>query len=288
MQDRRREINVSRETLKYPLVLVHGAGFRDKTMGINYWGRIPAYLKKEGLTVHYGKTDAWGTVESNGEILKHTILDILAETGAEKVNIIAHSKGGLEARYAAHFPGMESKIASITTMAAPHRGTKAMNVALKFPDWLYRFAALCVDTWCESLGDWDPDFYQGSRQLAEKWCSAFNKDNPDRPEIYYQSFAVQLKFFFGDLLYLLPSILVNIFDGPNDGLCPAESAKWGNYRGLITARGFFGISHGGILDLYHLPYRNGLLIPPDSKPRITVSIPELYVLIVRELAGMGF
>jgi triacylglycerol lipase len=274
--------------LKYPLVLVHGAGFRDKTLGINYWGRIPACLKNEGLEVRYGKTDAWGTVKSNGEILQHTILDILAETGAKKVNIIAHSKGGLEARYAACSTGMESKIASITTMATPHRGAKVMNVALKFPDWLYRFVSLCVDIWSESLGDWDPDFYQGSRELAEKWCSAFNKNNPDRPEIYYQSFATQLRFFFGDLLYLLSWILVRIFDGPNDGLCPAESAKWGNYRGLITARRFFGVSHSGILDLYHLPGRNGLLIPADKNPPAATSIPELYVMIVRELAEMGF
>jgi len=274
--------------LKYPLILVHGAGFRDKTMGINYWGRIPAYLKKEGVTLWYGKTDAWGTIETNGEILKHTILDILAETGAEKVNIIAHSKGGLESRYVVSSLGMGSKVASLTTIATPHRGARAMNVALKFPDWLYRFVSFCVDIWCEFLGDWDPDFYRGSRQLAEKRCARFNKDNPDMPGVYYQSFASRLRFFFGDLFYFLPWILVRIFDGPNDGLCSVESAAWGNYRGLVTARSFFGISHGGILDLYHLPYRNALFIPADKKSAIPVSIPELYALIVRELAEMGF
>jgi triacylglycerol lipase len=256
-------------------------------MGINYWGRIPRYLKKAGVQARYGKTDAWGTVESNGEILKHTIIDILAETGAEKVNIIAHSKGGLESRYVISSLGMESKVASLTTMATPHRGVKAMNVALQFPNWLYRFVSLCTDIWCESLGDWDPDFYKGSRQLAEKWCAGFNKNNPDKPGVYYQSVSTRLRFFFGDLLYLLPWILVRIFDGPGDGLCPTESAKWGNYRGLVTARSFFGVSHGGILDLYHLPYRNAVLIP-EGGSGIPLSIPELYILIVRELAELGY
>jgi hypothetical protein len=52
-------------------------------------------------------------------------------------------------------------------------------------------------------------------------------------------------------------------------------AYWGNYRGLITTGGFFGISHGGILDLYRLPY-------------LGVDIPALYVDIVKGLAEKGF
>ncbi|MBQ8824321.1 MAG: triacylglycerol lipase, partial [Ruminococcus sp.] len=38
---------------KYPLLLVHGIGFRDFKY-FNYWGRIPKSLIKKGATVYYG------------------------------------------------------------------------------------------------------------------------------------------------------------------------------------------------------------------------------------------
>jgi triacylglycerol lipase len=261
--------------LKYPLILVHGAGFRDKSFGINYWGRIPRRLSELGVAVHYGKTDAWGSIEKNGERLKQTILDVLAGEGAEKVNIIAHSRGGLESRYVISALGLDSAVASLTTMSTPHRGAKAMNVALQFPLWLYRLVSALVDRWSESLGDREPDFFTGSRQLSERFCTKFNRNHPDRNGVYYQSYATKLRYFFGDPSYFFTWFLVKIYDGDNDGLCPVESAKWGNYRGLITTRGFFGISHGGILDLYRIPYKG-------------VDIPELYINIVRDLAGRGF
>jgi hypothetical protein len=57
--------------LKYPVLLIHGAGFRDKTFGfINYWGRVPKYLSKHGIAVYYAGTDAWGSIESNAEIIE--------------------------------------------------------------------------------------------------------------------------------------------------------------------------------------------------------------------------
>ena len=286
--------------LKYPLVLVHGAGFRDKIFGINYWGRIPRYLAQEGVTVHYGGTDAWGSIESNGELLKQTILAVLAKTGAEKVNILAHSRGGLEARYVINALGLENAVASLTTMSTPHRGARVMNIALKFPLWLYRFASVFVDLWSALMGDKNPDFFRSSRQLAESYCSVFNRDYPNKDGIYYQSYTSVLRFFFSDLMYLFTWILVRIFDGPNDGLCPQESAKWGDFRGTVTSRWLFGVSHDSILDSRRFPFRGIRVIPPPNRSngsdesglpveqRAPLKVPELYVSIVRELAEKGF
>jgi triacylglycerol lipase len=261
--------------LKYPLVLVHGAGFRNTTLGINYWGRIPRYLAEQGITVYDGGTDAWGNIEKNGELLKRAMLDILAREGAEKVNIIAHSRGGLEARYVISALGMDAAVASLTTMSTPHRGVRVMNIALGAPAGIYHFVSAGVNRWCRFLGDREPDFFTSSRQLSARFCAGFNRKYPDRDGVYYQSYAAKLRYFLGDPGYFLTWVLVKIYDGDNDGLCPVESAKWGNYRGMITTRGFFGISHGGILDLYRLPYKG-------------VDVPELYVGIVKDLAGRGF
>ncbi len=107
---------------KYPCLLVHGVGFRDFHY-FNYWGRIPRELVRNGANVYYGHQEAWGTVEDNGLILKNKIMEILQKTGCGKVNIIAHSKGGLDARYVISGLKMEAYVASLTTINTPHRGS---------------------------------------------------------------------------------------------------------------------------------------------------------------------
>jgi triacylglycerol lipase len=193
----------------------------------------------------------------------------------EKVNIIAHSRGGLEARFLISALNMDSRIASLTTVSTPHRGAKAMNLAFIFPSWLYRLVSFFINLCCLILGDNNPDFFTGSLELSAKRCAEFNRLYPDREGVYYQSYATKLRYFFGDLLYLFTWILIKILDGDNDGLCPVESAKWGDFQGLITTRGLFGISHGGILDLYRVSYKG-------------VNIPDLYVDIVCRLAEKGY
>ena len=84
---------------RYPILLVHGVFFRDFRF-FNYWGRIPAELKRNGATIFYGNQQSAASVERCGEELTERIKQIIQETGCEKVNIIAHSKGGLDSRYA--------------------------------------------------------------------------------------------------------------------------------------------------------------------------------------------
>jgi triacylglycerol lipase len=211
----------------------------------------------------------------NGKILKQTILDILEKTGAEKVNIFAFSRGGLEARYMVSCLDMDSKVASLTTMASPHRGAKIMDIILRFPSWVFLILAFFGNPWGRMLGDRNPDFVTSCRELGKAWCSEFNLECPDMEGIYYQSYAVKLRFFFGDPAFFFSWLLLWIYDGPNDGLCAVESAKWGNFRGVVTTEGLLGISHAGIADFYRIPYRG-------------IKVPELYVSIVEDLARRGF
>lgn len=78
---------------KYPILMVHGVFFRDFRY-INYWGRIPRELTRNGATVYYGQQQSAAAVEDSGLELAARIRQIAEETGCEKVNIIAHSKGG--------------------------------------------------------------------------------------------------------------------------------------------------------------------------------------------------
>ena len=55
---------------------------------------------KNGATVYYGEQQSAASVMDCGAELAARITEIVRETGCGKVNIIAHSKGGLDARVA--------------------------------------------------------------------------------------------------------------------------------------------------------------------------------------------
>ena len=269
------EVAINDINLKYPVLLVHGSGFRDRFLGINYWGRIPAEMEKYGVKVYYGGTDAWGTIENNAKILKRKIEAIAKDGKAEKVNIIAHSRGGLEARYLISSLNADGQVASLTTISTPHRGVKAMNIAFYIPGFLYKAVSVIVNTWCRLAGDKNPDFYTCSRQLSENECSKFNLANKDSASVYYQSYAAKMKHFFSDISFIFLNPFLQITDGENDGLCPVNSAKWGCFKGIISTQGTFGISHSRIIDAYRIKYKG-------------VDMPKLYISMLEELARQGY
>lgn len=154
---------------RYPILLVHGTGFRDRK-SIGYWGRIPKALESHGARVFFGGQDGWGTVEHNAAVLKQRVEAILAETHCEKVHLIAHSKGGLDARYLVSSLGMAPYVASVTTISAPHHGSRTMDALFRAPRWLFRLAAIFVNGWFRLLGDKHPDFFSTCDQFTTDWA----------------------------------------------------------------------------------------------------------------------
>ncbi|SFD24011.1 lipase family alpha/beta hydrolase [Clostridium uliginosum] len=259
---------------KYPLVLVHGVGFRDLKY-INYWGRIPKELIRNGATVYYGNQEAWGTVAYNAQDIKNKILDIVKETGAEKVNIIAHSKGGLDARYMISKLDMGNYVASLTMISSPHRGCKFVDIACNIPDRIYKAIARSFDKYYRVLGDKNPDFYTASRQFSTNHSKKFNKEVKDVEQVYYQSYATVVRNMFSDYVVTIPYILVKLTEGENDGLVAIDSAKWGEFKGVLKNKHRRGISHGDIIDLRRDDYKG-------------FDVIEKYVEIVSELKNKGY
>ena len=259
---------------RYPLLLVHGIGFRDLRY-FNYWGRIPRELKRNGAVIYYGNQEALGTIAYNAEDIRKRILQIREETGAEKVNIIAHSKGGLDARCAITTLGMSPYVASLTTMNTPHRGCRFVDYACRLPEGFYRFVAGCFDRTFARFGDKSPDFYTATHQFATEASVRFNEETPDMPGVYYQSYTSKMRNPFSHLLLSIPYCMIRPLEGANDGLVSVESAKWGEFRGVFSNRRLRGISHGDIIDLTRQDYRS-------------FDVLETYVRIVAELKERGF
>lgn len=234
--------------LRYPVLMVHGMGFRDTKL-INYWGRIPAELKKSGCDIYYGYQDSNASVEVNARHISERIDRILSETGAEKVNIIAHSKGGLDSRYAISTLGMSEKVASLTTMSTPHNGSETMDIILRLPDFLIRFAGFLTDCWFRLLGDKNPSSYKAFHTFSTRSAAQFNRNNPDAENVFYQSYAFAMKSPLSDIFMSVPSLVVGLVEGENDGLLTPKSAQWTNFRGVFKGTGRRGISHCDEVDM---------------------------------------
>lgn len=72
---------------QYPLVLVHGVGFRDLKWPV-YWGRIPKALEQEGACISYGLQDSWGSVETNAQALAERIDEPLSDINLSTANFV--------------------------------------------------------------------------------------------------------------------------------------------------------------------------------------------------------
>ena len=261
---------------RYPIVLVHGVFFRDRKR-FNYWGRIPGELIKNGAVIYYGGQQSAAATAKSGAELKEKIMEIISQTGCEKVNIIAHSKGGLESRWAVSCLGLAPYVASLTTVNTPHEGCA-------FVDWLLSRVPGCVCDWISAryngalkrLGDRDPDFYAAVSDLTARRCGEMNLQMPDMPGVYCQSVGSAMKRWSSAPFPLnLCHILVSCFEKKNDGLVGVESMQWGSRFLLASPAGNRGISHGDMIDLNRQNIRG-------------FDVREFYVELVRDLKEKGF
>ena len=281
VESKKEIINDQRHSLKicstkYPVLLVHGVFFRD-TKYFNYWGRIPNELETNGATIFYGNHASASSVADSAAELKARIEEILAETGAEKVNIIAHSKGGLDCRYAISKLGMSDKVASLTTVNTPHMGCLFADCLLeKIPSSVRNKVADTYNSALKIFGEPNPDFLAAVNDLTESRCKQLNSEMPAPQEVYCQSIgSVMAKAASGKFPLNLSYRLVKYFSGENDGLVSETSFKWGENYILLRPTEKRGISHGDMIDLNRQNFRG-------------FDVREFYVGLVSELKNKGF
>ncbi len=134
--------------------------------------------------------------------------------------IIAHSMGGLDARYMLSHLGMDDRVAALVTIATPHRGTTLADWAVRNVD---RGIALP-----RQLARFGLDLRAGY-DLTRRSCSAFNERTPDAPAVRY--FSVSASRSTAELSPLLwfSARMIEAEEGPNDGLVSVRSARWGEH-----------------------------------------------------------
>ncbi|KAG6027880.1 hypothetical protein E4U19_001765 [Claviceps sp. Clav32 group G5] len=255
-------------TPRYPIVLAHGLlGFSELRLpvskllplplpAIHYWRGIREALTAQGARVITTRVPPSSSIRVRAATLAD---QIAAQHLGGPVNIIAHSMGGLDARYMisemlaaqgtdadadANANGRKGKgeiprrnrvrVASLTTISTPHRGSPFADYVLGAEAGVLHLPRLYG--LLERAGLETGAF----RELTTRYMrETFNKEVLDDEAVRY--------FSYGAVMDERPPLLspfrlsgrvVARAEGQNDGLVSVESSRWGIYQGTLM-----GVNH---------------------------------------------
>ena len=256
---------------KYPIILVHGIAAKQLRV-LNAFGKIGHRLTDAGYDTYIADTDGFGAIETNAEQLKDYILNVMKKTGAEKVNIIAHSKGGLDSKYMITKLGMEESVASLTTLCTPHRGSIIASKIWELPSPIKKGIAFFINGFYRVVcRDKHPDSMRACHQLRA--VDEGEETLGFSYKVYCQSYSTTIDKAKDCFIMALPMKIHKRFEiMENDGLVSEESTKFGVYKGRCLD---IPISHVQIIDLF-------------SKKSQKEKIYSFYLKLCRELSEMGF
>jgi triacylglycerol lipase len=215
---------------RYPLVFCHGMlAFSTIRMqlpdNLNSFTALRRPLRERGFRALFPQVAPTSGIVARASQLREQIL----RWTDEPVNVIAHSMGGMDARYLITHLDMGDRVRSLTTIATPHRGTL-------IADWFiatYRNRVPLLLA-MEAFGI-NVDGFGDCRPAA---CKDFNTRSPDVPGVKYFSYGGAVPQSRVSPILRRPWTLLTPVEGPNDGLVSVASAHWGEYLGTVEADHF--------------------------------------------------
>lgn len=237
----------ARAATRHPVVLMHGFMGNGATGPLGYWSDIPDVLAARGTAATVLATSPADSPFARARLVEKALLAAADASPTGRVNVIAHSMGGLDARVLATHLAHADRIASITTLATPHRGSPIADVAMRLLDGGCARALLpTADAVIGALfAAPDPQhLLAGVRALQPATAERFNETVPDDPRTTYLSVVAKTTFSLtraidgADLVDapLLPTYAVMADLGlENDGLVPVGSQRWGEVLGEVNA-----------------------------------------------------
>lgn len=213
-----------------PIILAHGISPFDRVIRpfsnidnrdddrFHYFRKIRSALIEHGFLAFHSRVSWASNLDRRASDLRKEIIKITENFSKwPRVHIIAHSMGGLDARHMIYKYRMQDRVASLTTLGTPHRGTS-------YADWGIKRLGILLGL-VRLLG---LDL-EGFKNLTRESCERFNDTTRDFEEnngVLYQTFAgVQpLNRIFRPLRFSYRIIWKE--EGENDGLVSLKSAMW--------------------------------------------------------------
>jgi len=194
-------------------VLIHGLFGFVRLGRIEYFHGARALLEAMGLRVLTPRLPWAGDIMQRAQALAE---QLAPERGP--LHLVAHSMGGLDARaYISRLDGARN-VASLTTLASPHRGSSA------------------ADHVCRTLSPFA--LFRGVRALTRARLAAFNEQTPDMPGIVYRSYAASRPLPELPWLVRRYARVIAEQEGDNDSQVSVHSARWGECVATLPADHF--------------------------------------------------
>lgn len=205
-----------------PVVLVHGVlGFDHMAlMGqrIVYFRGVADMLRDVGVEVYTVRLPTMASVPGRA----HALAEFVRALPCRRVNLVAHSMGGLDARFAISRCGLDESVASLVTVASPHRGTPLADLLagtvgilpVRALRSVVGFAGL--DT---GAVDW----------LTTRRAGEINRTIGDADGVLYGCVIgrAQRRLIRANPVLLSSHTYILARAGDNDGMVPAASQYWG-------------------------------------------------------------
>ena len=202
--------------LRHAIVLAHGVfGFDEIVVAgrrHSYFRNISERLTGPEARFHRPGVPPWGSVAVRAEKL----VALLRELPGERVNVIAHSMGGLDARFAISRLGLAGRVACLVTIGTPHRGTPLVDLPLP------RLAARLLGA-------------AALKDLTPRALERFNREVPDVEDVRYYSVVASARLRRTNPLLWPTHLYLSARSGPNDGIVPASSQRWGQVLREVEA-----------------------------------------------------
>ncbi len=203
------------------IVLVPGLFGFDRLGPVEYFNGVASYLEQTfpGLHVKAATTNPLGSVANRADNLAQQIGLLF---GPEEVHLLAHSMGGLDARFlVSHNLAVGAQVSTIVTIATPHSGSPVATL-LDRDNPLNALAGL-GNAYINQLRS----NLNAINDLSEQGAALLNQQCPDVPHIRYLEIAGTGRD--GPIptsLLLAPTYLfVQTKAGANDGVVPISSAQ---------------------------------------------------------------
>ena len=220
--------------LKYPLFMCHGYG------GIAGLVRpAPIHepcmtLRGHGIHAFAPNIVPYAEIATRAEQWAEKIEQLKEQYGYEKFNVVGHSMGGLDMRYAISNMDIADSVASLTTIATPHRGTSLAELVLTTPGILKEKLGEVFDWFGESIfPNAKSNAVAAVEQLTRDYLTEeFNPAVKDHESVTYYSFSAAVGRGTNHPLnpiYRYQNMHIYNQEGLNDSFVSVDSATWGEH-----------------------------------------------------------
>lgn len=220
--------------LKYPIFLCHGYGAIGSVIKSGPMHEPCMQVRGHGVPAIAPNIVPYAKIETRAENWVRLIEQFCKDHGYEKVNVVAHSMGGLDIRCALSKLGLAKRVDSLTTIATPHHGSSLADLILKAPELVMEKLSEMFDWFGDNMYPKTKSDALGSLEqlTCEYTKEIFNPEHPDVEGVSYYSYSAAVgKGTRHSINPVLKFQNIQIFDkeGINDAFVSVESAKWGEH-----------------------------------------------------------